>query len=77
MLIKFPKFKSEILYALDLDGVIIDSIEECFRNTLITHYGNYHNNQKVKELFYQYRGLVQPAYEYYFLILSIEEYLVK
>jgi phosphoglycolate phosphatase-like HAD superfamily hydrolase len=76
-LITFPKFKSDILYALDLDGVIIDSIEECFTNTIITHYGSDYNNLKVKELFYQYRGLVQPAYEYYFLIMAIEEYLVK
>lgn len=77
MLIKFPKFKPDILYALDLDGVIIDSIEECFTNTIITHYGSDYNNLKVKELFYQYRGIVQPAYEYYFLIMAIEEYLVK
>jgi len=74
---KFPKFKSDILYALDLDGVIIDSIEECFKNTVVTYYSNDYDKKKVKELFYQYRGLVQPAYEYYFLILAIEEYLAE
>ena len=27
----FPKLQNNIIYALDLDGVIIDSIDECFK----------------------------------------------
>lgn len=74
-MIKFPKFRSNYLYAIDLDGVIIDSIEECYKNTVNTYSIKRFDKKKVKELFYHYRGLVQPAYEYYFLIRAIEEYL--
>ena len=73
----FPEFKDDVLYALDLDGVIIDSIQECYRNSVITFTGKDHYNPKEKKLFLEYRGLVQPAYEYYYLMESIHECLKK
>ena len=61
----------KILFALDLDGVIIDSIEECYRNSVITFHGRKIINKAEKELFYKYRGEVGPAFEYYFLMTAI------
>jgi len=73
----FPDFKPDILYALDLDGVLIDSIEECYQICVITFQGEDFCNKEEKELFYKYRGLVQPAHEFYYLMLSIKVCLKK
>lgn len=73
----FINFKSDILYAIDLDGVIIDSINECFKVSLISYNSSFlRENSKVKKYFFKYRGLVNPAYEYYYLMCSIEQYLM-
>mgnify|MGYP001166273444 CR=1 FL=1 len=61
----------KILYALDLDGVIIDSIEECYINSSLTFHGKKTVNKAEKDLFYKYRGEVGPAFEYYFLMFAI------
>ena len=62
---------SKTLYALDLDGVIINSIEECYINSKITFYGEDKTNTKEKDYFYKYRGMVGPAFQYYFLMKAI------
>jgi len=61
---------------LDFDGVIIDSIEECYMVSRETYYGYSKFNfdeSSYKDLFYKYRGLVKPASEYYCLHKAIEE----
>lgn len=66
----FPRFKSDILYALDLDGVIIDSIEECFQVSKEVYYGFNQfpfDEDLYKNMFFQFRGLVGPACEYLIL----------
>ena len=62
---------------LDFDGVVIDSIEECFGLSYEIYFGLSSKNKpdkQVKELFYQYRGLVRPAYEYFGLMRAIDKY---
>ncbi len=71
----FPPFKSDTIYALDLDGVLIDSIEECYQISILTYHGHEDVNKKEKELFFEYRGLVQPAFEFYYLMSSIKSFL--
>ena len=57
-------------YFFDFDGVICDSIHECFE---VSFNAFYKYNQTVKEksqirdLFFEYRGLVGPAWQYYYL----------
>tara|TARA_B100001093_G_scaffold437821_1_gene436913 strand:- start:65 stop:751 length:687 start_codon:yes stop_codon:yes gene_type:complete len=69
-----------VITFLDLDGVIIDSIEECFEVSKKTYYKNknfsYLNN-RYREFFFQYRGLVNPPYEYFCLHESIEYFYKK
>ena len=49
---------------LDFDGVIIDSIEECYQVSFETYYAYADfafSRSEYKNLFYKYRGLVGPA----------------
>ena len=65
---------------LDFDGVIADSIDECYAVSCETYYGRSaipYDEDIYKELFYRFRGLVKPASEYFCLHKSIEEYLLK
>jgi phosphoglycolate phosphatase-like HAD superfamily hydrolase len=66
-----------MLIFLDLDGVIIDSIEECYIVSRETYYGyakfNF-NQDEYKEQFYAYRGLVRPASHYLYLHRALESY---
>ena len=71
----FPALRHNILYAIDLDGVIIDSIEECFINSMLTYNGINKKNNIEKILFYKNRGLVGPAFQYYYLMKSIYRYI--
>jgi len=63
---------------LDFDGVIIESIEECFLLSKDIYYGfaNFKYDINVyKKIFYNYRGLVNPPSEYMVLHKTIECYL--
>lgn len=65
---------------LDFDGVIVDSINECYIISCETYYGYSafpHDKDIYKKLFYKYRGLVKPASEYCCLHKAIEEYLLE
>lgn len=59
---------------LDFDGVIIDSIYECFIISRDTYYGSrsFGDEDRIKELFWKYRGLVGPAYQYLVLFKAID-----
>jgi phosphoglycolate phosphatase-like HAD superfamily hydrolase len=60
---------------LDFDGVIVDSIQECYMVSKETYYGHArfpYPEEECRELFYKYRGLVRPAYEYRTLHRAIE-----
>ena len=70
----FPRFKNDRIYALDLDGVIIDSIDECFKVASITYLSDSDGINGMRELFHKYRGLVGPAYEYYYLMIAINKF---
>jgi phosphoglycolate phosphatase-like HAD superfamily hydrolase len=62
----------------DFDGVIVDSIDECYIVSKGVYFGyaNFpYDEEEYKALFYKYRGLVRPAYEYMTLHESIEAYL--
>lgn len=61
---------------LDFDGVIIDSIDECFLITKLTFLQEYNIklNNNIKNVFYKFRGIVGPPYEYFCLINSILKY---
>jgi phosphoglycolate phosphatase-like HAD superfamily hydrolase len=71
----FPKLQNNIIYALDLDGVIIDSIDECFKICSTIYLADNKQKNEIKELFYKYRGLVGPAYQYYYLMTSIGQFI--
>jgi len=61
---------------LDFDGVVIDSIEECFILSYELYYGFSSDNginSNIKKLFYQYRGLVRPAHQYLSLMKAIDK----
>ena len=66
---------------LDFDGVISNSIKECFINSYrafhewdsVEDYFLQVNQPEMEELFIKYRYLVGPAYEYYCLWKTIEE----
>jgi phosphoglycolate phosphatase-like HAD superfamily hydrolase len=63
---------------LDFDGVIVDSIEECYIVSKEAYYGHSLLNYPVdeyKDIFYRNRGLVKPAYEYRALHRAIELYM--
>ena len=56
-----------MLKFLDFDGVIVDSIKECYVVSKGIYFGYLaflHDEDRYKALFYKYRGLVRPAYEY-------------
>lgn len=63
-----------MVYALDFDGVICDSIHECFQNSYLA-FRSVSSEVDLpmdplnswKEIFYQYRGLVRPARNFYML----------
>ena len=64
-----------MLTFLDFDGVIIDSIEECYLVSRKAYYGHAKfpfSEGEYKDLFYKYRGLVRPPYEYMILHKAIE-----
>ncbi|MGD8567760.1 MAG: hypothetical protein PVJ39_06710 [Gammaproteobacteria bacterium] len=64
---------------LDFDGVVVDSIEECYQVSFETYFGYAKfafSEIEYKNLFYKYRGLVGPAREYLCLHRAIEEYLM-
>ena len=63
---------------LDFDGVVIDSIEECFVLSYELYYGlqgNEENFKNIRSYFYKYRGIVRPAYQYLSLMKSINKKL--
>ena len=73
---------SEIILALDFDGVICNSIDEC----LITSYNAFYeleiNNvseipDDIKNFFYTYRYYVRPAREYYLIHKAFQEKLTN
>ena len=52
---------------LDFDGVIVDSIKECYKVSLDSYYGINgltYNKQEYKKLFYKYRYLAGPVYQF-------------
>lgn len=52
---------------LDFDGVIVDSIEECYIVSYETFFNNHEKPddiEKHKKTFFKHRGLVRPPYEY-------------
>jgi phosphoglycolate phosphatase-like HAD superfamily hydrolase len=60
---------------LDVDGVIINSIDECYLISSEVYFKEFKSKSpdpKTKELFYQYRGLVRPVYQYMVLFQAIE-----
>lgn len=64
----------EKVYALDFDGVICDSIHECYENSYLafrkTHPERNTPRQPMnswKIAFYNFRGLVRPSKNFYFL----------
>ena len=70
--------KPSTLIALDFDGVVIDSIEECYQVSKDVYYGfNQIDFDEVlyKSLFFEYRGLVGPAHEYLILHQLLNNHL--
>ena len=68
------------LIALDFDGVIIDSIEECFQVSKEVYYGFSQfpfDEVLYKEMFFLYRGLVGPACEYLALHKILEKSFIN
>jgi phosphoglycolate phosphatase-like HAD superfamily hydrolase len=73
-----------MLLILDFDGVICNSIYECWCTTIETYNifvkGRENNNtipetdEAVKKLFYQYRFCVRPPGEFFVLLSLIKEY---
>jgi hypothetical protein len=62
---------------LDFDGVIVDSIKECYVVSCETYYGfskTFINIKNYKKSFFRYRGLVRPAHEYMNLHRALEEF---
>lgn len=61
---------------LDFDGVIVDSIDECFQVSSLAFNGIGHQvSSEEKDLFYQYRYLVQPAQNYFLLYKAIKQFI--
>jgi len=69
----------------DFDGVVVDSIRECFFTAWWTYHGIQepnedlfrHANAEAELSFSQHRYLVGPAWEYYYLARSIDEHLQR
>jgi phosphoglycolate phosphatase-like HAD superfamily hydrolase len=60
---------------LDVDGVIINSIDECYLISSEVYFKEFKSKSpdpRTKELFYQHRGLVRPVYQYMVLFQAIE-----
>jgi hypothetical protein len=74
----------ELVYALDFDGVVCDSIHECFVNSYRAFLLTYKlqslpvsPDKFWKEKFYSYRGVVRPSKNFYALWkLIVEDQLV-
>ena len=65
-----------MLIFLDFDGVIVDSIEECYVVSRETYYGYAkfpYDEESYRRSFYQFRGLVRPTYEYMGLHCALEQ----
>ena len=55
-------------YFIDLDGVLIDSIDECWLVATKAYFGFVHSSPLIKNFFYKHRGLVGPPYQYFTLL---------
>ncbi len=55
-------------YFIDLDGVLIDSIDECWLVATTAYFGFVHSSSLIKNFFYKHRGLVGPPYQYFTLL---------
>lgn len=73
---------NEIVLALDFDGVICNSIDEC----LITSYNAFYESEinnvsdipdDIKSFFYTYRHYVRPAREYYLIHKAFQKKLTN
>jgi len=64
---------------LDFDGVVVDSIDECYEVSKHAYFGfaPIRDEAKVQELYYEHRGMVRPAQEYGCLFDAIVESLDK
>ena len=63
-----------------MDGVIIDSIEECYRVSKDAYYKNksfIYSEDRYKKIFFKYRGYVRPPYEYFCIHDAIEYFYYK
>jgi hypothetical protein len=63
---------------LDFDGVIVDSVRECYmvsRDVYFDSAPEGSNTSKHEELFFQFRGLVKPAHEFLILHQAIDSFL--
>ncbi len=68
-----------MIYFLDLDGVIIHSIEECYKVSKEVYFKDKkfdYDEKLYKEIFFQYRGIVGPANEFEYLHYLIEKKIV-
>lgn len=65
---------------LDMDGVIIDSIEECYKVSKDTYFKDRaftYSEDKYRKIFFKYRGYVRPPYEYFCLHDAIVKFYDK
>ena len=65
---------------LDMDGVIIDSIEECYKVSKDTYFQDrafIYSEDKYRKIFFKYRGYVRPPYEYFCLHDAIIKFYDK
>ena len=65
-----------MLIFLDFDGVVVDSIEECYVVSRETYYGYAkfpYDEVSYRRSFYQFRGLVRPPHEYMSLHHALEQ----
>jgi hypothetical protein len=63
-----------------MDGVIIDSIEECYSVSKDAYYESksfIYSEDRYKKIFFKYRGHVRPPYEYFCLHDAIEHFYDK
>tara|TARA_B100001057_G_scaffold80535_1_gene75779 strand:- start:12604 stop:13296 length:693 start_codon:yes stop_codon:yes gene_type:complete len=62
---------------LDFDGVIVDSIKECYLVSKDTYFGfinNYKSNKEYEKLFHKYRYLVGPVPQYMVLHRVLDDF---
>lgn len=64
------------IVCLDFDGVIVDSITECLTVSKKAFMSEGFQPEEIDRIFYPYRFLVRPAYQYGFLIEAIE-YIIE